>query len=77
MRNTVVQAFTPLPTGAPGTVEASGVVKPSMCVIGMNNTNASLMSLRQVIQLINKLARQENTKVIGFAVFKPKERTTG
>ncbi|CAK4634654.1 unnamed protein product [Aphanomyces euteiches] len=67
----VVQGFTPLPNGVPGAIQASGVVKPGMYIIGINETNASLMSLQQVIQLLGKLARKE--KIIRFAVFKPKE----
>ncbi|KAH9158868.1 hypothetical protein LEN26_002668 [Aphanomyces euteiches] len=70
----VVQAFTRLPNGKPGAIEASGLVKPGMYIIGINNSNASLMSLQQVIQLLNKLTRQE--KIIRFAVFKPREVTT-
>ncbi|CAK4199126.1 unnamed protein product [Aphanomyces euteiches] len=67
----VVQAFTRLPNGKPGAIEASGLVKPGMYNIGINNSNASLMSLQQVIQLLNKLTRQE--KIIRFAFYKPRE----
>ncbi|OQR84566.1 hypothetical protein ACHHYP_13242 [Achlya hypogyna] len=66
----VVQGFTPLPSGHKGTIEASGLVTPGMYMIGINEVNASLMSLQQVIQHLGKLARKE--KVIRFAVFKPK-----
>ncbi|KDO20079.1 hypothetical protein SPRG_14228 [Saprolegnia parasitica CBS 223.65] len=66
----VVQGFTALPSGIKGTIEASGLVTPGMYMIGINEVNASLMSLQQVIQLLGKLARKD--KVIRFAVFRPK-----
>ncbi|KAF0696988.1 Aste57867_12301 [Aphanomyces stellatus] len=69
----VVQGFTPLPTGEAGAIQASGVVLPGMYIIGINETNASLMSLQQVIQLLGKLARKD--KIIRFAVFRPKDPT--
>ncbi|ETV93797.1 hypothetical protein H310_12360 [Aphanomyces invadans] len=65
----VVQGFTPLVSGGPGAIEASGVVKPGMYIIGINETNACLMTLQQVIQLLGKLARKE--KIIRFAAYKP------
>ncbi|RQM30011.1 hypothetical protein B5M09_012738 [Aphanomyces astaci] len=65
----VVQGFTPIVTGGPGAIEASGVVKPGMYIIGINDTNACLMTLQQVIQLLGKLARKE--KLIRFAAYKP------
>ncbi|RHY44922.1 hypothetical protein DYB38_008771 [Aphanomyces astaci] len=65
----VVQGFTPTVTGGPGAIEASGVVKPGMYIIGINDTNACLMTLQQVIQLLGKLARKE--KLIRFAAYKP------
>ncbi|OQS03033.1 hypothetical protein THRCLA_04651 [Thraustotheca clavata] len=69
----VVQGFTALPSGLRGAIEASGLVTPGMYMIGINEVNASLMSLQQVIQLLGRLARKE--KVIRFAVFRPKPAT--
>ncbi|KAF0753733.1 hypothetical protein AaE_005603 [Aphanomyces astaci] len=63
------EGFTPIVTGGPGAIEASGVVKPGMYIIGINDTNACLMTLQQVIQLLGKLARKE--KLIRFAAYKP------
>uniref|UniRef100_K3X5Y5 Uncharacterized protein n=1 Tax=Globisporangium ultimum (strain ATCC 200006 / CBS 805.95 / DAOM BR144) TaxID=431595 RepID=K3X5Y5_GLOUD len=65
----VVHGFTTLPTGGQGPIEAHGGVLPGMYIIGINETNASLMSLQAVTQLLGKLARKE--KVIRFAVFRP------
>ncbi|KAF1315481.1 hypothetical protein FI667_g16060, partial [Globisporangium splendens] len=65
----VVHGFTTLPTGGQGPIEAHGGVQPGMYIIGINETNASLMSLQAVTQLLGKLARKE--KVIRFAVFRP------
>ncbi|RLN51625.1 hypothetical protein BBJ28_00025837, partial [Nothophytophthora sp. Chile5] len=42
---------------------------PGMYIMSINETNASLMSLQQVTQLLGKLARKE--KLIRFAVFRP------
>lgn len=65
----VVHGFTNLPTGGKGPIEMHGDVQPGMYIIGINETNASLMSLAQVTQLLGKLSRKE--KVIRFAVFRP------
>lgn len=65
----VVHGFTTLPTGGQGPIEAHGGVQPGMYIIGINETNASLMSLQAVTQLLGKLARKE--KLIRFAVFRP------
>lgn len=65
----VVHGFTSLPTGGKGPIEAHGGVQPGMYIIGINETNASLMSLQAVTQLLGKLARKE--KIIRFAVFRP------
>lgn len=65
----VVHGFTTLPTGGKGPIEAHGRVQPGMYIIGINETNASLMSLQSVTELLGKLARKE--KLIRFAVFRP------
>lgn len=65
----VVHGFTTLPTGGKGPIENDGRVRPGMYIIGINETNASLMSLSQVTQLLGKLGRKD--KVIRFAVFRP------
>ncbi|KAH7459701.1 hypothetical protein PRIC1_010966 [Phytophthora ramorum] len=65
----VVHGFTNLPTGEKGPIEAHGDVYPGMYIMSINETNASLMSLQQVTQLLGKLARKE--KLIRFAVFRP------
>ncbi|TYZ53322.1 hypothetical protein PybrP1_002253 [[Pythium] brassicae (nom. inval.)] len=65
----VVHGFTTLPTGGKGPIEAHGGVQPGMYIIGINETNASLMSLQAVTELLGKLARKE--KIIRFAVFRP------
>ncbi|KAJ0408560.1 hypothetical protein ATCC90586_009581 [Pythium insidiosum] len=65
----VVHGFTELPTGGKGPIELDGRVQPGMYMIGINETNASLMSLAQVTQLLGKLSRKE--KIIRFAVFRP------
>jgi hypothetical protein len=69
----VVHGFTNLPTGGPGPIQAAGRVVPGMYIIGIDDTNASLMSLTQVTQLLGKLSRKE--KVIRFAVFRRNENT--
>lgn len=65
----VVHGFTNLPTGTKGPIEQHGEVQPGMYIIGINEHNASLMSLQEVTQLLGKLARKE--KVIRFATFRP------
>lgn len=65
----VVHGFTNLPAGGKGPIEANGGVRAGMYIIGINETNASLMSLRAVTELLGKLARKE--KIIRFAVFRP------
>lgn len=65
----VVHGFTNLPSGATGPIESHGGVHPGMYIIGINETNASLMSLQAVTELLGKLARKD--KVIRFAVFRP------
>ncbi|KAI9916889.1 hypothetical protein PsorP6_017809 [Peronosclerospora sorghi] len=65
----VVHGFTNLPTGEKGPIELHGDVYPGMYIVSINETNASLMSLQQVSQLLGKLARKE--KLIRFAVFRP------
>lgn len=65
----VVHGFTNLPAGGKGPIEAHGGVLAGMYIIGINETNASLMSLRAVTELLGKLARKEKT--IRFAVFRP------
>lgn len=65
----VVHGFTTLPSGGQGPVEAHGGVHAGMYIIGINETNASLMSLTAVTQLLGRLARKD--KVIRFAVFRP------
>lgn len=65
----VVHGFTNLPAGGKGPIEANGGVHAGMYIIGINETNASLMSLRAVTELLGKLARKE--KIIRFAVFRP------
>jgi hypothetical protein len=68
----VVHGFTLLPSGEKGSIEKHGGVLPGMSIIGINETNASLMSLQDVTQLLGKLARKEKT--IRFATFTPKKR---
>lgn len=65
----VVHGFTNLASGAKGPIELHGEVEPGMYIIGINEHNASLMSLQEVTQLLGKLARKE--KVIRFATFRP------
>ncbi|TMW62305.1 hypothetical protein Poli38472_009798 [Pythium oligandrum] len=65
----VVHGFTNLPTGGKGPIEMDGRVQPGMYIIGINETNASLMSLQEVTQLLGKLSRKE--KSIRFALFQP------
>lgn len=65
----VVHGFTNLPTGGKGPIELHGEVQPGMYIIGINEHNASLMSLQEVTQLLGKLARKD--KVIRFATFRP------
>ncbi|KAE8995414.1 hypothetical protein PR001_g20132, partial [Phytophthora rubi] len=61
--------FTNLPTGEKGPIEQHGDVYPGMYIMSINETNASLMSLQQVTELLGRLARKE--KLIRFAVFRP------
>jgi hypothetical protein len=65
----VVHGFTNLPAGGKGPIETHGQVQPGMYIIGINEHNASLMSLQEVTQLLGKLARKD--KVIRFATFRP------
>ncbi|TDH71914.1 hypothetical protein CCR75_008769 [Bremia lactucae] len=65
----VVHGFTNLSTGEKGPIELHGDVYPGMYILSIDETNASLMSLQQVTQLLTKLARKE--KLIRFAVFRP------
>lgn len=65
----LVHGFTPLPNGEKGPIELHGGVHPGMYIIGINDTNASIMSLDQVKNFLMKLARQEKT--IRFAEFRP------
>ncbi|KAE8995288.1 hypothetical protein PR002_g19659 [Phytophthora rubi] len=65
----VVHGFTNLPTGEKGPIEQHGDVYPGMYIMSINETNASLMSLQQVTELLGRLARKE--KLIRFAVFRP------
>ncbi|CAI5744719.1 unnamed protein product [Peronospora destructor] len=65
----VVHGFTNLSTGEKGPIELHGDVYPGMYIMSINETNASLMSLQQVTQLLGRLSRKE--KLIRFAVFRP------
>lgn len=65
----VIQGFTNLPNGEKGTIERSGKVHKGMYIIGINDVNASLMTLQQVTQQLGKLSRKEKT--MRFAVYRP------
>ena len=65
----VVRGFVNLSDGEKGVIELHGSVHPGMYIMSINETNASLMSLQQVTQLLGKLARKE--KLIRFADFHP------
>uniref|UniRef100_M4BQP1 Uncharacterized protein n=1 Tax=Hyaloperonospora arabidopsidis (strain Emoy2) TaxID=559515 RepID=M4BQP1_HYAAE len=64
----VVLGFKNLSNGEKGAIELSGNVHPGMCIVSINETDVSTMSLRQVTELLGKLARKE--KLIRFADFR-------
>uniref|UniRef100_A0AAV1V9U6 Uncharacterized protein n=1 Tax=Peronospora matthiolae TaxID=2874970 RepID=A0AAV1V9U6_9STRA len=64
----VVLGFKNLSNGEKGAIELSRNVRPGMCVVSINETDVSTMTLQRVTQLLGELACKE--KLIRFADFR-------